>query len=67
MTGPATGDVVVVGVSARGLAESAARAGYSVAAVDGFGDLDLRRLAVRVLVRRSADGRFPALAAARAA
>jgi predicted ATP-grasp superfamily ATP-dependent carboligase len=33
-------DVVVAGVSARGAAESAALAGYTVTAIDAFGDLD---------------------------
>jgi predicted ATP-grasp superfamily ATP-dependent carboligase len=58
--------VLIVGVSARGLAESAARAGYEVAAVDGFGDLDLRASAPVVRVARAA-GRFSARAAVAAA
>jgi predicted ATP-grasp superfamily ATP-dependent carboligase len=58
--------VLIVGVSARGLAESAARAGYEVAAVDGFGDLDLRASAPVVKVARAA-GRFSARAAVAAA
>lgn len=59
--------VLIVGVSTRGLAESAARAGYEVVAIDGFGDLDLRIHARTVNVAR-VDGRFSiptALAAAR--
>lgn len=48
--------VLVVGVATRGLAESAARAGYDVVAVDGFGDLDLRARAARVVVARAGDG-----------
>jgi predicted ATP-grasp superfamily ATP-dependent carboligase len=58
---------LIVGVSTRGLAESAARAGYEVVAIDGFGDLDLRVHARTVTVAR-VDGRFSiptALAAAR--
>ena len=51
--------VLIAGVSTRGLAESAARAGYEVVAVDGFGDLDLRACATEVRVAR-VDGRFRA-------
>ncbi|HYL20892.1 MAG TPA: ATP-grasp domain-containing protein [Gemmatimonadales bacterium] len=59
--------VLIAGVSTRGLAGSAARAGYEVVAIDGFGDLDLRVHARTVIVAR-VDGRFSiptALAAAR--
>jgi uncharacterized protein len=42
--------VLIAGVSARAFAESAARAGYQVIAVDAFGDLDL--LAVAAATRR---------------
>src|SRR5207245_11417241 len=45
--------VLIVGVSTRGLAESAARAGYRVVAVDSFGDLDLRACADAVSVART--------------
>jgi predicted ATP-grasp superfamily ATP-dependent carboligase len=55
--------VLIAGVSTRGLAESAARAGYEVVAVDGFGDLDLRACAADVRVAR-VGGRFGAHAAA---
>ncbi len=58
--------VLIAGVSTRGFAESAARAGYDVVAVDGFGDLDLRAGAQAVVMARQA-GRFSASAAARAA
>jgi predicted ATP-grasp superfamily ATP-dependent carboligase len=60
--------VLIVGVATRGLAQSAARAGYEVIAVDGFGDLDLRACARAVVVARAGE-RFSiraALAAARA-
>jgi predicted ATP-grasp superfamily ATP-dependent carboligase len=57
--------VLVAGVSTRGFAESAARAGYEVVAVDGFGDLDLVACATEVHVVR-ARGRFSARAAAAA-
>src|SRR4029077_19044954 len=59
--------VLIAGVSTRGLAESAARAGYEVVAIDGFGDLDLRVHARTVTVTR-VNGRFSiptALAVAR--
>ena len=55
---PETGvHVLVAGVSTRALAESAARAGYRVSAVDAFGDADLCALARVVPLRR--DGPFP--------
>ncbi len=54
--------VLIAGVSTRGFAESAARAGYEVVAVDGFGDLDLVACATEVHVVR-VDGRFSAPAA----
>ncbi|HEV2751180.1 MAG TPA: ATP-grasp domain-containing protein [Gemmatimonadales bacterium] len=61
--------VLIAGVSTRGFAESATRAGYEVVAVDGFGDLDLRARARTVTLARGQGGRFSiraALAAARA-
>ena len=58
--------VLIAGVSTRGLAESAARAGYEVLAVDGFGDLDLRARAQSVSVARIG-GRFSIRAAVAAA
>jgi len=58
--------VLIAGVSTRGFSESAARAGYDVLAVDGFGDLDLRARAQSVSVARSA-GRFSIRAAVAAA
>src|SRR5207245_6210578 len=61
--------VLIAGVSTRGFAESAARAGYDVVAVDGYGDLDLVARAAVVRVAR-VRGRFStraAVAAARAA
>src|SRR5881275_3204131 len=59
--------VLIAGVSTRGFAESAARAGYHVVAVDGFGDLDLRAWAATVLVARPKGGtRFSVGAALRA-
>src|SRR5256886_3170613 len=59
--------VLLAGVSTRGFAESAVRAGYEVVAVDGFGDLDLRACATEVhVVRAGGGGRFSARAAAAA-
>jgi len=70
-TGPATAGallmlprVLIVGVSTRGLAESAARAGYRVVAVDSFGDLDLRACADAVSIARTGgENRFSVRAA----
>jgi predicted ATP-grasp superfamily ATP-dependent carboligase len=45
--------VVIAGVTTRALATSAARSGWQVTAVDGFGDLDLRAVATQVVVQRS--------------
>jgi uncharacterized protein len=44
--------VVIAGVTTRALATSAARSGWQVIAVDGFGDLDLRAVAAEVVVVR---------------
>lgn len=58
--------LLVAGVTARPLAASAAHAGWTVTAIDAFGDLDLRARA-RVLVPRGIRGGFdPALATAAA-
>lgn len=60
-------DVLVVGVSTRAAAESAARAGYRVTALDAFGDLD-QHAAVRGLsMPRDVGQPYSARAAARAA
>lgn len=49
--------VILAGVSTRALAQSAARAGYRVSAVDPFGDVDLRAVADVVPLRPfAADG-----------
>jgi predicted ATP-grasp superfamily ATP-dependent carboligase len=59
--------VVIAGVSTRAAAESAAKAGFDVTAIDAFGDLD-QHPAVRSLAVLHAAGRgFTAHAAARAA
>jgi len=59
--------VLIAGVATRGLAESAARAGYEVVAVDGFGDLDLHAQAHAVLTARDGRGRFSTRLVAREA
>ena len=58
--------VLIVGVSTRAFAVSAAQAGYRVGAIDAFGDLDqAARLPVTALRRESGSG-WSARAAARA-
>lgn len=58
--------VLIAGVSTRAAAESAARAGFDVTAIDAFGDLD-QHPAVRSLVLPRDDGaQFTAQAAAEA-
>lgn len=47
-----TADLLLVGLSARALAESAIRAGFRPATIDLFGDLDLRRRAGNVALAR---------------
>ncbi|MBA2458319.1 MAG: hypothetical protein H0V43_05085, partial [Gemmatimonadales bacterium] len=47
--------LLVAGVTTRAIASSAARAGWTVTAVDAFGDLDLRACA-RVIALRREDG-----------
>jgi len=51
--------VLLAGVSVRALAESAARAGCDVTAIDAYGDLDLRRIARTVAAPRRDDGATP--------
>jgi predicted ATP-grasp superfamily ATP-dependent carboligase len=57
-------DVLVVGASVRALAESAARAGARVAAVDAYGDLDLLACAEAIALRRHRGVEYSAAAAA---
>lgn len=62
-----TGRLLLAGVSTRAAAESAARAGFSVTALDAFGDLD-QHPAVRALsLPHDFSARFTPAAAARAA
>lgn len=56
----------MAGVSVRALAESAARAGARVIALDAYGDLDLRRLARVIVIPRESDGSFDQMRLARA-
>jgi len=58
--------VLLAGVSVRALAESAARAGARVIALDAYGDLDLRAIARVVTVPRDSDGSFDPMRVARA-
>lgn len=60
------GHLLLAGVTTRALAVSAAKAGYRVTAVDGFGDCDLRAIAEVILVPRPL-GRYRPRAAAVAA
>jgi uncharacterized protein len=50
--------VLIAGVSVRALAESAARAGVRVTALDAYGDLDLQRIARVIAIPRESDGSF---------
>ena len=59
--------VLVAGVSTRAAAESAARAGYVVTAIDAFGDLDQHPSVRGLSLPRDFGMRFSAPAAARAA
>jgi predicted ATP-grasp superfamily ATP-dependent carboligase len=59
--------LLIVGVSTRAAAESAARAGYRVTALDAFGDLDQHPAVCALSLPRDFDRRFSATAAARAA
>jgi predicted ATP-grasp superfamily ATP-dependent carboligase len=58
------GHVLVAGVTTRALAVSAARAGFTVTAVDAFGDRDLRAVAEVVLARPQSGQRYGPLEAA---
>lgn len=57
--------VVIVGVSTRAAAESAARAGYDVTAIDAFGDLDQHPRVRALSVPRETGRRFSPASAAR--
>lgn len=59
--------VLVAGVSTRAIAESAARAGFGVVALDGFGDLDQHPSVRALSLRRDFGMAFSARAAATAA
>src|SRR6516225_6475150 len=59
--------VLIAGVTSRAAAESAARAGYDVTAIDAFGDLDQHPSVRALSLPRDFGVRFTAPAAARAA
>jgi uncharacterized protein len=59
------GKLLIVGVTTRALAVSAARSGYEVTAIDGFGDLDLRAAAQVIPARSPQGSRFDPAAAVR--
>ncbi len=59
--------VLIVGVSPRALAISAARAGYRVTAIDAFGDLDLRDAAESIALRPEFGVQYTPMAAVQAA
>ena len=59
--------VLIVGVTSRAAAESAARAGYDVTAIDAFGDLDQHPSVQALSLSRDFGVRFTEPAAARAA
>jgi predicted ATP-grasp superfamily ATP-dependent carboligase len=58
--------VLIAGVSVRALAESAARSGARVTALDAYGDLDLKRIARVIVIPRNSDGSFDQMRVARA-
>ena len=66
MSTNSSGTVLLAGVSVRALAESAARAGASVIALDAYGDLDLRRIARVVAIPRDGSAKFDQMAVAQA-
>jgi predicted ATP-grasp superfamily ATP-dependent carboligase len=59
------GHVLIAGVTTRALATSAAKAGYTVTAIDAFGDRDLQAIA-RVIVPCGPEQRYGPLEAAAA-
>jgi predicted ATP-grasp superfamily ATP-dependent carboligase len=66
VTSASRASVLIAGVSVRALAESAARAGVDVIALDAYGDLDLRRIARVVPIPRAGGGSFDQMRVARA-
>jgi uncharacterized protein len=64
---PCRDRILIAGVSARAAAESAARAGCRVTAIDAFGDLDQHPSVRALSIPRDFGARFTATAAARAA
>jgi hypothetical protein len=66
VTSASRASVLIAGVSVRALAESAARAGADVIALDAYGDLDLRHIARVVAIPRAGSGSFDQMHLARA-
>ena len=62
-----SGRLLLVGVSTRAAAESAARAGFTVTAIDAFGDLDQHQAVRGLSMGRDFDASFTPGAVARAA
>jgi uncharacterized protein len=60
-------EVLIVGASTRAMAQSAARAGFRVSALDAYGDRDLLACAGTVAFRRDLGGSWSAVGAAREA
>jgi hypothetical protein len=50
--------ILVIGISVRAMAESAVHSGYSILALDTFGDEDLRTLAESRSLHRDSHGRY---------
>jgi predicted ATP-grasp superfamily ATP-dependent carboligase len=67
MRGAAGGHVLIVGASARASAESAARAGFRVTALDGYADLDHHPTVSALALPRDFGTSFSAASAAAAA
>jgi uncharacterized protein len=59
---PQAGEVLLVGISVRMLAQLATRAGYTVRALDYFGDADLQALCPSRSLLRDYGGRYTAVA-----
>lgn len=59
--------ILIVGLSTRGLAESASRAGYECVSVDAFGDLDQKQRAENLSLLRDLGRPYSAAAAVAAA
>ena len=61
-----TNKILIIGISARAMAESAARSGYEVAALDAFGDRDLQSAVESHSLKRDFNAGYSAQAIYRA-